>query len=1051
MKFHFKIQGYQTEAVESVIRVFDGQPYVEREKYLRDKGKRKVAPQEPPTELALNDARKNLKGEVEEDFDDIDLAFRNHAIELTKAALKDNLQSVQRDLGLRVDRDLSMVNGVPALDVEMETGTGKTYCYIKTMFELNRLYGWSKFIVVVPGIAIREGVKKSFQMTADHFMEHYGKKARFFIYDSKNLHQLDSFATNGGLNVMIINMQAFASSLKEGAKSKESRIIYSKRDEFGSRRPIDVIAANRPILILDEPQKMGGDATKKGIATFKPLFLLHYSATHREHHSTVYALDALDAYNKRLVKKIQVKGFVINNRAGTGAYLYLSGIRLSNTKPPEARMEIEVRQAHGVSRKMKTLRYGDNVYTESGQMDQYRNGYVVSEIDAVNNCVRFQNGIELRPGESRGDVNERDVRRVQIHETIQSHFDKEAELFYKGVKTLSLFFIDEVAKYRQYGEDGERIKGEYARVFEEEYNAILNERLSMYDGDYRRYLEGIATHRTHNGYFSKDKAGRDVNSELKRGADFSDDVSAYDLILKDKERLLSFDEPTRFIFSHSALREGWDNPNVFQICTLKHSDSTTARRQEVGRGLRLAVNSEGTRMDAEVCGEEEVHRLNKLTVIASESYADFVTALQKETREVLYERPDKVSVEYFEGKKVKVQTPEGTQTAVLDNKQAMRLVIWMEDNGYVDKKYAVTESCRQALDMDTLAPLPPRLQGMEESVKILIKAIFDGKLPDDMIEDAGAAKVTKNELNDNFYKQEFQDLWRRINHKYAYTVQFNSEELIEKALDSLEKNLHVSKVTYSLTTGEQDEEMDKDKLERGVGFNSGVSSKTRTLSRLSPCETTYDLVGSLAKSTALTRRTIATILRKLSAEKLKCFALNPEQFMSRASALIEEQKATMVIDHITYSQLDEKFESNIFTADGANRDHAKAFKADKHIQPYVFTDGTAEMSVERRFAAALEAAEEVCVYSKLPRGFFIPTPVGNYSPDWAIAFDKNRVKHVFFIAETKGSLESMELRGVEKAKIACARKLFNEISTEGVQYHQVTTFQDLMNFIRAEE
>ncbi len=1051
MKFHFNIQGYQTEAVKSVTDVFIGQPFIEREEYLRDKGKKQLIPQTPQTELLLYDARKNRKGEVKEDYEDIDLAFRNHELELTASELKANLQGVQRENGLCVDSALSMVNGVPALDVEMETGTGKTYCYIKTMFELNRLYGWSKFIVVVPGIAIREGVKKSFQMTADHFMEHYGKKARFFIYDSKNLHQLDAFATNGGLNVMIINMQAFASSLKEGAKSKESRIIYSKRDEFASRRPIDVIAANRPILILDEPQKMGGDATKKGIAAFKPLFLLHYSATHREHHSTVYALDALDAYNKRLVKKIQVKGFTINNRAGTGAYLYLSGIKLSNTKPPEARMEIEVRQARGVSRKMKTLRYGDDVYTESGNMEQYRKGYVVSEIDPVNNRVRFINGVELRPGEGRGDVNEQDIRRVQIHETIQSHFDKEAELFSKGVKTLSLFFIDEVAKYRQYGEDGERQKGEYARIFEEEYNAILNERLSLFDGDYRRYLTGIDARRTHNGYFSKDKAGRDVNSELKRGADFSDDVNAYDLILKDKERLLSFEEPTRFIFSHSALREGWDNPNVFQICTLKHSDSTTARRQEVGRGLRLAVNSEGTRMDAEVCGEDGVHRLNKLTVIASESYADFVTALQNETREVLYERPDKVSVAYFEGKKVKIQTPEGELTATLDNSQAMRLLIWMEDNAYVDKKNAVTEACRTALETGAMAPLPAVLQGMEESVKRLIQGIFDGKLPADMVEDAATAKVERNDLNENFYREEFQDLWKRINHKYAYTVRFDSEELIEKALDSLEKNLMVSKVTYSLTTGEQDEELVKEKLERGVGFNTALSSETRAISRLAPCETTYDLVGSLAKATALTRRTIAVILKKLSRDKLGLFARNPEQFMSRAAALIKEQKATMVIDHITFKRLEETYDSNIFTADGANRDHAKAFKAQKHIQPYVFTDGTAEKSVERLFAEELDRAGEVCVYSKLPRGFFIPTPVGNYSPDWAIAFDKKKVKHIFFIAETKGTLESMELRGVEEAKIACAKKLFNEISTDGVKYHQVKTFKDLMEIIRAGE
>ena len=532
MKFRFKIQQYQTDAVDSVVRAFKGQPYSDGVSYRRDLGEVKpvFAPVNQQISLFLPD-------HISMDEVD-DTGYLNEMLQLTDEQLLKNIRDVQQDNEIYQSASLAKGLGRCALDVEMETGTGKTYVYIKTMFELNKRYGWSKFIVVVPSIAIREGVKKSFEITVDHFMEHYGKKARFFIYSSANLNQLDSFSADSGINVMIINTQAFAASLKEDGRSKEARIIYSKRDEFQSRRPIDVIAANRPIIIMDEPQKMGGDVTQKALKSFNPLFTLNYSATHKERHNLIYVLDALDAYNKRLVKRIEVKGFEVKNFRGTDGYLYLESFILSPKQPPKVRMELEIRYNKSINRETRQLTVGDNLYFISGEMEQYR-GFSVSQIDPIDGTVTFTNGDMIHKGEVIGDVSESDMRRVQIRETIISHFQKEAQLFHKGIKTLSLFFIDEVAHYRQYDADGNEVLGEFGRIFEEEYVSVMNGYRTLLDPEYVAYLDGIDVHATHRGYFSIDKkTGRAIDSQLKRGSEFSDDISAYDLILKNKERLL---------------------------------------------------------------------------------------------------------------------------------------------------------------------------------------------------------------------------------------------------------------------------------------------------------------------------------------------------------------------------------------------------------------------------------------------------------------------------------------------------------------------------------
>ena len=1036
MKFNFKIQQYQTDAVDAVVKVFNGQGYHDKIKYVRDLGKIKSN----GTQMTLN--LNNDEAGYCDPSDDT--GYKNELIELSDEQLLKNIQTIQKQNNIKTSASLVKDLGKCSLDIEMETGTGKTYVYIKTMFELNKRYGWSKFIVVVPSIAIREGVKKSFDITADHFMEYYHKKIRPFVYNSSRLNELDNFSSSSGINVMIINTQAFAASLKEGGRSKESRIIYSKRDEFASRRPIDVIKANRPIIILDEPQKMGGDVTQKALKNFNPLFTLNYSATHKKQHNLIYVLDALDAFNKKLVKKIEVKGFEVKNFRGTDSYLYLEQIVLSSKKPPMAKIELEIGYNKSINREPRTLGVGDDLYYISQEMEQYK-GYTISEIDPLKGTVTFTNGEVIKAGDVVGDVSENDMRRIQIRETILSHFEKEEKLYNMGIKCLSLFFIDEVAKYRQYDENGNEVLGEYGKMFEQEYINVLNDYVTLLDTPYQEYLKSTCSDvsSVHKGYFSIDKKGHAIDSKLKRGSEFSDDISAYDLILKNKERLLSFEEPTRFIFSHSALREGWDNPNVFQICTLKHSDSNTAKRQEVGRGLRLCVNQGGNRMDIQALGES-IHDINTLTVVAGESYKTFVTDLQSDIKTVLYDRPTEATSEYFKGKYVKV---DGEPT-LIDDKTANDIEFYLIQNGYVDMDRKVTDKYREDIKNGTVADLPEKLKPMAEGIHMLIQSVYDDSVLKDMFSDGHESKVKDNPLNENFAKKEFQALWREINHKYAYTVEFDSDELIKKSIEHINDKLFISELQYTTTIGRQKSEINEYELSRGDSFVR-ESSGTYTLKHAEVSQIKYDLIGKIAEATTLTRKTISKILQGIRIDKLYMFQNNPEEFITKVSRLINEQKATMIVEHISYDTIEGEYDSTIFTAEKNTQSFEKAFLAKKAIQDYVFTDGVAEKSIERKFAEDLDAAEEVCVYAKLPRTFQIPTPVGNYSPDWAIAFYEGKVKHIFFVAETKGTMESLELRPIEQAKISCAKKLFNEMSTSKVRYHDVDSYQSLLNVMNS--
>ncbi len=1012
MKLKFKLQQYQSDAVKSVASCFLGQPNSAGQKYLIDLGNYQQKSGQQAMQMTLQDG------------------FRNSSLIISEDEILANIRQVQRSQQLAESNKLIKTSICDInLDIEMETGTGKTYCYIKTAFELNKQYGWSKFIIVVPSIAIREGVYKSLQITAEHFSEIYNKKARFFTYRSKDLSPIESFSSDAGVNIMVINVQAF------NATGKDARRIYEELDDFQSRRPIDVISANRPILILDEPQKMEGGKTLDSLANFKPLMVLRYSATHKTQHNKIHRLDALDAYNQKLVKKIAVRGITSKGLAGTNAYLYLEGIEIFSNKGPEARLEFEIKQQNGIKRVVRKVSKGSNLFELSGELDQYKDRFVVADIDARNDTLTFSNGIQISAGEALGDTNELSLRRIQIRETIKAHFEKEQLLFSQGIKVLSLFFIDEVAKYRDYSQADE--KGIYARIFEEEYQQLLPEYLRLDKPDYQAYLKGISAEKTHNGYFSIDKkTKRLIDPELGKKSTETDDVDAYDLILKDKERLLSFEEKTRFIFSHSALREGWDNPNVFVICTLKHSDNTISRRQEVGRGLRLCVNQFGERMD----NPATVHQLNKLTVVASESYKDFVTGLQKDISATLSERPRQANEAFFVGKTI--ATPDGDiQISTVMAKQIYKYLL---KNDYIDDYDRITDTFHQGKNAGELAKLPVELEGYAEQIIAIIDTVYsDAKLPP--AENDRAAKT--NHLNNNFHKKEFQELWQRINKKAAYTVEFNSTELINKARNALNEKLRVNRLQHVIQIGEQNETATAEDLKEGQAFKLQVTT-TETENYSVNSSVKYDLLGKISEATNLTRRTIAGILINIRKDVFDQFKLNPEQFISEAAKLINEQKASAVIEHLAYNTLDESYGVDIFTREQGKIELDKAGDPlNKHVFDYVVTDS----KIERKFVTELDTSSEVVVYAKLPRGFTIPTPVGDYNPDWAISFKEGAVKHIYFVAETKGSLSSMQLRAIEDAKISCARKFFDalnqQVANENVKYDVVTDYEQLRQLV----
>ena len=1022
MKLQFKHQKFQADAAKAVVDVFAGQPYL-TPTYMMDKGVAKDRSGFSGYEYTIGE---------EDEF----TGWSNSKIvpELNDHIILEHIQKIQRANQIQPSEKLEgRANGYN-LTIEMETGVGKTYTYIKTMYELNKHYGWSKFIVVVPSIAIREGVYKSFQVTQEHFAEEYGKKIRFFIYNSSQLTEIDHFASDSSINVMIINSQAF------NARGKDARRIYMQLDEFRSRRPIDIIAKTNPIMIIDEPQSVEGKQTKENLKQFHPLITLRYSATHKSDsiYNMVYRLDAMEAYNKRLVKKIAVKGIAETGTTATDSYVYLESINLSKAAPT-ATIQYDYKGVSGIRKKSQKVGIGFNLYDNSGELPEYKDGFVVKSIDGRDDSVEFINGIKIYVGDVIGKVSEEQLRRIQIRETILSHIDRERQLFYKEIKVLSLFFIDEVAHYKMYDEAGNPQNGVYAQMFEEEYqNIIGNMQRELGDDEYMKYLEAIPADKTHAGYFSIDKKGHMINSKVKRKETTSDDIDAYDLIMKNKELLLDRDpkrSPVRFIFSHSALREGWDNPNVFQICTLKQSSSEVRKRQEVGRGLRLCVNQNGERMDVNVLGND-VQNVNVLTVIASESYESFAKGLQTEIAEAVADRPKRVTQELFVDHVVK---DEKGNEFIITYDVASAIHFDLIINGYINKIGELTDKYYQDKANGEIK-VAEEVQDFAPDVIGIIDSIYDTKTmqPENARSNNVELQVDQEKLN----SKEFKTLWTRINSKSVYVVDFDTEELVKKSIDSLNSKLRISKIYFKVESGQMKDIKSKEELLLGASMVRESSANYGAQTKISVNNgVKYDLVGRLVDETGLTRKAIIQILTGIEKSVFDQFKDNPEEFIIKAGNLINDQKATAIIEHITYHVMDEKYDIDIFTEPTIRgKIGTNAMKANKHLYDHIVYDSTNE----KTFAEKLDVANEVAVYVKLPDGFYISTPVGHYNQDWAIAFYEGKVKHIYFVAETKGTMNSMQLRLVEESKIHCAKEHFKAISNENVVYDVVDSYEALM-------
>ena len=1013
----FKSQQFQTDAARAVTDVFRGQRNQSMVEFTHDMGH-------------ASDGSQDL-------FDVV--GFRNQPLTVPAGQILENIRQIQMAAQLRPSEAVDTTD--LRLTIEMETGTGKTYTYIKTMYELNKLYGWSKFIIVVPSIAIREGVCRSFEIMSEHFAAEYGKRIQSFIYDSKQLTKIDQFASDSNMHVMIINTQAFA------ARGEDARRIYMKLDAFRSRKPIDVIAATRPILIIDEPQSVLGadkkNATREKLKEFKPLFTLLYSATHRADDivNMVYRLDAMDAYNKKLVKKISVKGISQHGSTATNGYLYLESIELSKGNP-RARIGFDKKGASGIRQVSQLVGDGFDIYQQSGGLEEYVNGYRIESIDGYNHCIRLLNNTVLYEGDMVGRVNDIYVRRHQIRETILSHINKERRLFKMGIKCLSLFFIDHVDNYRVYNQGGGTSKGLFAEIFEEEYNEIVGAlQLSTDDSqEYIEYLRRWKAKEVHNGYFSRDKKGRFVQpSKTELRNESSNDSSAYDLIMKDKEKLLSFDEPTRFIFSHSALKEGWDNPNVFQICTLKDSDNQTKKRQEVGRGMRLCVNSQGERQDETVL-HGRVFEVNELTVIASESYNSFAAKLQTEIAEAVGDRPVKVHPTLFVG--MVVTNANGEQKR-LDELEASFLFSALVTHGYVNRQGQLTQQFHNDKRQGTL----DFGEDYNEYKAGIVKRL-DAVFCPDAVKPENARQIREAKFDSQkFERKEFQELWRKINHQTYYTVDFKTEDLVQRAVIELDNHLRVSEINIQVTTGTLNEIKSKQELAEGTAMT--VTEKgTHAVKELVSENVKYDLIGKLVEATGLTRRVIVTILQGISPNTFYMFRANPEEFIIKAGNIINQCKAIAVIEHVAYHKLDKTFDSDIFSASALKgKLGINAMESQKSLYDLVVVDS---QGIEMNFAQALELQNEVMVYTKLPGGFYINTPAGHYNPDWAIVFKEGTdIKHVYFVAETKGYSddEVLDYRSAERVKIECARRHFATISNSAVTYDVVKTYADLRNVI----
>ncbi|MDD4592549.1 MAG: DEAD/DEAH box helicase family protein [Parabacteroides sp.] len=925
-------------------------------------------------------------------------------LEIDEEDILNNLNAVQLRNGIAQTKNLKP--GQYDFDVEMETGTGKTYVYLRTILELHKNYGFSKFIIVVPSIAIKEGVYKSLQITREHFKGLYDNSIyEFFIYSSDMLEQVRNFAVSDNVEIMVINIDAFRRSFEDIEKESKANIIHRANDKLNGMKPIELIRETHPIVIIDEPQSV--DTTpksKEAIKSLNPLCTLRYSATHVDKHNLVYKLDSVDAYELSLVKQIEVAAFEsrdYHNKA------YMKLISVDNKKSPiTAKIEMDIHKKGKVERKTKIVRRGDDLCDKSGGRELYE-GYIVNEIycEPGNEYVDFTSNSEvLRIGSPVGDIDNLAIKRLQIRKTIEEHLDKELRLNRIGVKVLSLFFVDRVANYRYYDAEGNPQKGKYALIFEEEYKNLITR--PKYNTLFKEIDVDTAPDGVHNGYFSQDKKGTLKDTSGNTAAD----NDAYSLIMRDKERLLSFDSKLRFIFSHSALREGWDNPNVFQICTLNESKSEVKKRQEIGRGLRLCVNQDGERLHG--------FEVNTLTVMANESYESFAKALQSEIEK---EEGIKFGVlETHSFANIPITQADGS-TAYLGQQASEKLFSFYEQKGYIDGNGKVSDKLKTALKNNTLE-LPQEYEVNRNTIVALSK-----KVSGNLNIKNNADKQTVNLNKQVFLSDDFKLLWEKIKYKTTYSVDFDSEELIEKCCEEMRRNLKVEAPKLIYTKALFD-------IEAG---GIGVRENDRTaVYATNQKENLPDVLTFLQNETNLTRRTIVEILKR--SQTLHLFKKNPQKYMDEAARMISAKMRLSIVDGIKYTKIgaeeyyaQELFESNeLFGYLSKNM-----IESTKSVYEYVIYDSDNEAG----FAQKFENNQSIKLYAKLPDWFKIPTPLGTYNPDWALLIDQDGEQKLYFVLETKANILSDSLRPTESAKIECGYKHFEALGN-AVKFKEVDDF-----------
>ena len=964
---------YQDRAISSIVDIFEGQEICQSNFSI------------------VTDHSKGQK--TMGDYDELGIGNR---LELLDDELLTNVQKIQLRNGLPQSKKLGSMD----FSIEMETGTGKTYVYLKSIFELNKRYGFTKFIIVVPSIAIKEGTKKTLEMTDEHFKTLFDNTPYdYFVYDSSNLEQVRDFATSSDIRIMVINIDAFRKSFSDPSKETKANIIHRQNDRLGGQKPIEFIASTNPILIIDEPQSVDNTAkAKEAIETLNPLCKLRYSATHSQKFNLMYKLDSIDAYEQQLVKQIEVANVKLEDTSNK-AYIRVVSVKAN---PRSAKVEIDVNQNGRTTRKVLTLKNGDDLYEKSKGRDVY-DGYIINDIyiEKGSEYIEFLNQEIVKLGETLGDADSDSIKRLQIRKTIEEHLDKELRLKPKGIKVLSLFFIDKVANYRAYDEQNNPMKGKFALWFEEEFKNISKK--PKYQNLFEK-IDNDDIESVHDGYFAQDSKGRAKDSTGKN----KDDESAFDKIMKNKERLLSFDEPLRFIFSHSALKEGWDNPNVFQICTLNETNSVMKKRQEIGRGLRICVDQDGQRVRG--------FDVNTLTIMANESYEDFARALQKEIEDEEGIKFGIIEEHCFANIAVEKENGEKEYFGFTNSEVVYE---YLKEKNYINTRGKIQDTLKTDIKENRFE-VPQEFAALKADITSVITKIA-GNLN---VKDAKDKKLIT--LNKEVYlSEDFKALWEQIKYKTTYRVEFDETKLIDECVKHIQTDLTVGKIKYLYSKA-------TNKITKaGVKIVEDTDNDD-PLNREIIDFTLPDIVTYIQNETNLTRRVIVDILIK--SDKLQGFKNNPQRFIDGAIKIIKKVMSMFVVDGIKYQKLGDEF---YYAQECFENQELYGYISTKstnmvknETNKSIYTHTVYDSNVEKNFALEFNKNERVKLFTKLPNWFKINTPLGSYNPDWAVVIEEENQEKLYFVVESKGSDLGLDIRPSESSKIACARKHFKEISTE---------------------